>query len=190
MKKIPTIFKRNPNKRSLVLNEINPICQWVFDGAGCVVRKYDGTACMIKDGILYKRRTIRYSSTPPVDFTQVDIDLDTGKRFGWQPISDRPEDIYHREAFGAKVGKFKDGTYELLGPKIQGNPEFVECHVLLPHSLAPIYCLSGEDRTFKGIKDILMNLAIEGFIFKNAKGEMAKIKKSDFGLSRELSSDE
>ena len=34
MKKIPTLFKRDPVNRSLVTREVNPDCQWVIDGEG------------------------------------------------------------------------------------------------------------------------------------------------------------
>ena len=36
MNKIPTIFKRNPENMSELLNEQNPECLWVFEGKGVV----------------------------------------------------------------------------------------------------------------------------------------------------------
>ena len=43
MKKIPTIFLRDEQDRKHVTNQINPECQWVFDGKGIATIKYDGT---------------------------------------------------------------------------------------------------------------------------------------------------
>ena len=50
MKKIPTIFKRNPGNMRELFNEPNPFCQWVFAGEGAATQKYDGTCVNIKDG--------------------------------------------------------------------------------------------------------------------------------------------
>jgi len=55
MKKIPTIFKRNPENMKEILPEQHPDCGWVFDGEGVPTRKYDGTCCRVKDGKLWKR---------------------------------------------------------------------------------------------------------------------------------------
>jgi len=42
MKKIPTIFKRNPDRMQEIMPEQHPDCGWVFDGEGAPTRKYDG----------------------------------------------------------------------------------------------------------------------------------------------------
>ena len=55
MKKISTLFKKNPSNLQLVINEINPENQWVFDDDGIPTRKYDGSACAIINDELYKR---------------------------------------------------------------------------------------------------------------------------------------
>lgn len=56
MKKIPSIFMRDfKGDPSRVTREQNPECAWVFAGEGVATRKYDGTACMVRAGILYKR---------------------------------------------------------------------------------------------------------------------------------------
>lgn len=41
MKKISTLFKKNPENLGLVIDEVNPQNQWVFDGEGIATRKYD-----------------------------------------------------------------------------------------------------------------------------------------------------
>ena len=54
MKKISTLYKKDPNDLGRVINEINPENEWVFK-SGIPTRKFDGTSCAIIDGELYKR---------------------------------------------------------------------------------------------------------------------------------------
>ncbi len=180
MKKIPTIFNRNPENRSEVLNEPHPSCDWVFNGEGVATRKYDGTCCLINEGKLYKRREINPGKKIPVNFIQADHDNVTGKLVGWVAVDkDKPEDKWHVKAHKASL---TDGTYELLGPKIQGNPEGFEDHELLKHSDSEQY--ANVPRTYDGIKQFLKDKDIEGLVFHHPDGRMAKIKKRDFGLDR------
>ncbi len=180
MKKTPTIFDRDWNgDRSRVVDVPNPKCDWVFEGEGIATRKLDGTCCMIRDGALFKRRELRKGEQSPVDFEAADYDEETGKTIGWVPVGDGPEDQWHREAFDPTL---TDGTYELLGPKIQGNPEALEHHYLMPHSGAKIY--DDVPRNFVGIREWLSGKDIEGLVFHHPDGRMAKIKLRDFGMKR------
>lgn len=180
MEKIPTIFKRNPDIMSFVLEEENPECKWVFDGEGVATRKYDGTCVKIEGGCYFKRRMVKPGKKAPEDFEEVDVDPVTGKRFGWVPIdSSLKENKYHMEAFNSRLS---DGTYELVGPKVQGNPEGYEGHELVKHSDAEVF--PSFERTFAGIRDFLLYMDVEGIVFHHPDGRMAKIKKCDFGLPR------
>ena len=185
MKKIPTVFQRDwegtlgPPAR-FVLNEPHPDCGWVFAGEGVATRKYDGTACLVRDGQLYKRLELRSDKVVPDNFELADNDEETGKRVGWVPVGNGPEDKWHREAF-TPGPSWEDGTYELIGPKVQGNPEGSELHRLVKHSDAPQYIIpTGFDDMF----DALLLLDIEGIVWHHPDGRMAKIKKKDFGLAR------
>jgi len=180
MKKIPTIFKRNPDRMQEILPEHNPSCGWVFDGEGVPTRKYDGTCCQVKDGRLWKRRELKKGQQHPDGFDLADYDEVTGKTVGWMPVFEAKEDRWHIEAFGD--GNWPDGTYELCGPKVQGNPEGLESHVLVPHSEATQY--DNVPRTFDGLRDFLETMDIEGIVFHHPDGRMAKIKKRDFGQHR------
>jgi len=180
MKKIPPLFERDWNgDRSRVVNQLHSGCEWVLAGEGVPTRKYDGTSCMVRGGRLFKRRELRKGDVAPPNFEAVDTDEETGKTVGWVPIGDGPEDRYHREAFNTY---HPDGTYELLGPKIQGNPEKRECHVLQDHHLARTYPTAPRD--FDGLKEWLAGQDIEGLVFHHPDGRMAKIKLCDFGLKR------
>lgn len=179
MKKIPTIFMRDPKNSKFILNQPNPDCDWVFNGEGIATRKYDGTCCKIENGKLWKRREIKPGGSIPSEFMEEQFDHNTGKRFGWMPIDyNDSQDRYHYEAFNGQP----DGTYELLGPKIQGNPEKISTHILLAHADAEIF--SECPRDFELLKIWLADRDIEGIVFHHSDGRMAKIKKRDFGLLR------
>lgn len=182
MQKIPTIFKRNYETYQ-VLPEINPGCEWVFAGLGKVYRKYQGMAAMIEDGKLYKRCIIKKNKPVPESFILCTLDPRSGKQFGWLPISrDNPQDKHYINAFhNLKVSdpNMPNGTYELVGPKIHGNPEDFYQLTLVKHTAFEIFYL---ERTYKDIKTFLFYYDYEGLVFHNSDGQMAKIKKKDFGL--------
>lgn len=180
MKKIPTIFQRDPERMQRVTDKQNPECGWVFDGEGVATRKYDGTCCLVKDGKLWKRREIKKGQPRPEGFEIADYDEVTGKTVGWMPVSDGKEDRWHVEAFGS--GRHPDGTYELCGPKVQNNPEGFDAHILVQHSKAARY--DNVPRTFDGLRNFLEKRDIEGIVFHHPDGRMAKIKKRDFEQHR------
>lgn len=187
MKKIPTLFERDWNgDRSRVLDQVHPGCEWVLAGEGVATRKLDGTCCLVRNGKLYKRREIKQGEAPPPGFELADHDDETGKSVGWVLISaEGPEDQWHRQAARRARGTWSDGTYELVGPKVQGNPEGLGEHVLVPHAYS--YGVSGLEeipRTFEGLRDWLAGKDIEGIVWHHRDGRMAKIKLRDFGLKR------
>ena len=160
--------------------------------------KFDGSACMVKDGKLYKRfdrkllpkyvkmrkRGVEFDITldkikPAPDgwVACADApDLVTGHFPGWLLVGDGPEDKFHREAF-ERIG-LQDGTYELVGPKIQANPYGLKVHKLLPHGCVEVVV----ERTFEGIKSWLEENEEEGLVFHHPDGRMAKIRRSDFKI--------
>jgi len=176
MKKIPTIFTRDPHNRSVVLNMINPVCEWVFEGEGTATRKYDGTCCMMNCGRLYKRREVKPGKTEPEGFVLADSDEITGKKVGWLAVDET--DTWHLQVLNSSL---PDGTYELVGPKIQGNPEQYSAHTLVSHNEAEEYEVK---RTYNDIMVFLSNRNIEGLVFHHPDGRMAKIKTKDFGIKR------
>lgn len=190
MKKIPTMFERDWNgDRSLVLDQPHADCGWVFAGEGTATQKIDGTCCMVRDGALYKRRELREGQIIPHDFEIAETDAETKKVVGWVPVGEGADDRWHREAFarGDMNGDtLPDGTYELVGPKVQGNPEGYAEHVLIPHIVDSLGF--GDDqppRDFDGLQAWLSGRAIEGIVFHHPDGRMAKVKKRDFGMKRE-----
>lgn len=183
MIKIPTIFKRDYSKTYQVLPDPNPECVWVFEGQGKVYRKWQGMAAMIQDGKYYKRCIIKKDQIVPAYFILCTYDQRAEKQFGWQPVDfENPQDQYYVEAYNSYSYEavMPDGTYELIGPKILGNPEKVDSHQLINHTAWEVTNIT---RTYKDIKYFLSVNNFEGLVFHN-NGQMAKIKKKDFGMVR------
>ena len=180
MKKIISLFQRNYETDHLVRNEIVVGAEWVIKGEGIATRKWDGTCCMVRDGKLYKRYDNKKGKIQPIGFEPAqDPDTVTGHWPGWLPVSDTKENRYHREALNVSV--VSDGTYELIGPKINGNPEKVSKHMLIKHG---IDILSDTPRDFVKLKEWFKDKDIEGIVWHHPDGRMVKIKKKDFGLKR------
>ena len=175
MKKIISLYQRNYDGDRLVRDEIVPGAEWVVNGEGVATRKWDGTCCLIRDGKLYRRYEVKKGKTPPANFEPAnEVDPNTGKQQGWVPVSDDPSDQYHREAFNGQL----DGTYELVGPKVQGNPDGFENHTLIPHGKEIIEA----PRSFDALKEWLSTQDIEGVVWHHPDGRMVKIKAKDFGI--------
>jgi hypothetical protein len=139
MRKIISLFQRDYAGTRQVYNEVVPGAEWVLAGEGIATRKWDGTCCLIRGGRLFKRFEVQPGSVSPINFEPAnEVDAHTGKQQGWVPVGDGPEDRWHREAFESQSAKLADGTYELIGPKIQGNPENAESHLLVPHGRHPL----------------------------------------------------
>ena len=182
MRKIISLFQRNYDGDRLVRNEVVPGAEWVLAGEGVATQKLDGTCCLIENGKLFKRYEVKQGKTAPSNFlAATDEDPETGKTQGWVPVGDGPEDRWHREGF-QNAPWHLDGTYELCGPKIQGNPENIAKHVLVPHGATHVF---DAPRDFEGIKRYLSTHNIEGIVWHHPDGRMVKIKGKDFGIKRE-----
>lgn len=267
MKKISTLYKKDPKDLSRVINELDPDNEWVLNDEGIPTRKFDGTATAIIDCELYKRYDVKPdkkknnifrigsivskksqkqfkngelgdeiiefvenpqspNNSPAVrlknsdtivnlsclmvvgnwnihNFKDIpqgaipcqDPDTITGHWPHWIKCDrNNPADKWHFEAFDNMLSgviipanfdpnRF-DGTYELCGEKIQGNPEHINGVKLIAHGceILPI-----TDFSFDGLKDYLSNpeLDIEGIVFHHKTDDrMCKIRKSDFGFKR------
>lgn len=184
MQKIKTLFVRNMETDFLVRNEINPGCEWVIAGEGQPTQKLDGTCCLVQDGKLYRRYEVKKGRTAPDAFIAADKpDPETGKQPGWLPVREEDKgDRWHIEAWDNMDRDLPDGTYELVGPKIQGNAEDYDTHLLIGHGSVPFP--SDAPRDYEGIKNFLAKLNVEGIVWHHEDGRMAKIKLKDFGLKR------
>lgn len=212
MKKIPTLYRRD-HDTGLVIDEITQGCEWVLGDGVVATEKIDGTCCRIHDGKLWKRydrkpNRRRFSGEPfgvehakpaPAGWEacQSAPDPVTGHWPGWLPVDlGAPQDRWHAEAFGGADGLesvcLAPGTYELIGPKIQGNPYGLDRHELVSHGAKRIgfdffYEGSSPRASYKVLRGFLEKAGVEGLVFYSLEhwGDpdwMVKIKVSDFGI--------
>lgn len=198
MKKIPSLFKRDYAGTRLVYNEVVLGSEWVLSGEGVPTEKYDGTACMVRDGRLYRR----YDRKPPKGIRRRHRDgelwdpstfksapegwepcedapnVHTGHWPGWIPVGNGPEGLWHRAAWEDYDGYMPDGTYELVGPTIDGNPHGLENHEFWPHGDMQLLTAP---RDYAGLKNWFAVNQVEGIVWWHPDGRMVKIKRRDFG---------
>lgn len=183
MRKIPTLFVRDPEDLRYVTREVHPDCQWVIDGEGVATRKYDGTCVMFDGERWWARREVKNGRIPPPGFQPVDQDHTTGKVVGWEPIEQSAFARFHTEALlwlnaPRMAGRLVAGTYELVGPKVNGNPERQDLHQLWAHASAEVE--TSAPRDFDDLAAWLADYAGEGLVWHHPDGRMAKLKARDF----------
>lgn len=202
MKKIECVFVVD-RALDLATAQVNPTNQWVIDGEGEASIKFDGTSCMVQEGLLYKRwnRTLQkphakqyaklgaayeinvemFRPVPegaiPCEASPAAVSLHWPY---WIPVTKgngRENELYHL-AF-AKQTAWDDGTYELIGPKIGENLHRRSEPELVRHGAAPI---ATPDRSFEGLKALLAELDGEGLVWLHPDGRMAKLRRDHFGF--------
>lgn len=151
-----------PRPRYLATREYHPDAEWVANGEGVATRKWDGTCCCFtKEGFFLRRH-----------------------KKGWKPVVEGDANA-HWHLDWAKANQYlwplRPGTYELCGPKIQGNAEGFDELTMVKHG-EEVY--PDAPRTFDELKDWLAERDIEGLVWHHPDGSMIKIKKCDFGLPR------
>ena len=177
MRKIPTVFVRDL-KTHKVINEVVPGCEWVVAGEGRATRKYDGTCTMFNGSEWWARRELKPGKDAPEGFVSEGFDENTGKTVGWVPAKTSDFWPLMIEA-GAEGGhEWGAGTYELIGPKVNGNPEGLDQHFFVPHGE---FTIGDAPRDFDGLRDYLTrDFPFEGIVWWHQDGRMAKLKRRDF----------
>jgi hypothetical protein len=177
VKKIPTLYVRDPEDRRYVTDEVTPGCEWVLAGEGTATRKFDGTCVMVDEsGQWWARREVKPGKAAPLGFVEVEHDETTGKTVGWEPIQNSPFHKFWDEAVDeADRADLWAGTYELVGPKINGNPEHEAGHVLIRHGWEPIRLLLPPS----DLMDYCRAHGWEGVVWHHPDGRMAKLKVRD-----------
>lgn len=186
MKKISTAFiiEYNDNHKGKIQEEIRSENKWINDAGVIATRKYDGSACAIIKGVLYKRWDNKKGKKPPINSIECqEADKITGHHPYWVVCNRRDNsDKYFYEAFDLLTNK-QDGTYELCGEKVQGNPERFIGHKLIKHGCD---ALEFVDFKFNTLKIFLCNKDnnLEGIVFHHPDGMMCKLRKCDFLVKR------
>lgn len=193
MMKIPTLFVRDPENRARVLPQLTPGCEWALtDPEARATRKWDGTCVMLDDaGRWWARREVRPNREAPAGWWEVDRDEVTGKRTGWEPVEQSSFGRWHAQALAEPgVGAIEaPGTYELVGPKVNGNPEGLNYHYLVRHAesqgfeLVPWPDPVPVGEAFDALRELVLSLGrngIEGLVWHHPDGRMVKLKAKDF----------
>lgn len=204
MKKTPVLFVMD-HEASVITRAVQPGQEWVLNGEGTATIKFDGTACLWRDGQLWKRydrklnkaaqrqrdqgqplgpATLDLFKTPPEGFVPCEAAPDpvTFHWPGWVPVSSTaPADRWHQDALAHtdSTAMVEGQTYELVGPSLAHNVYGLAHHELWRHGLAvadlPV-------RTFDTIRQFLTDHDGEGLVFHHPDGRMTKIRRKDFGL--------
>lgn len=184
MRKIPTLFVRDLST-GRVVDEIVPGCEWVGDPdvAQVATRKYDGTCTRCDEtGLWWARREVKAGKAWPDGFVLEDEDRVTHKTVGWIPMTSSSYVPLWAEAIGSTDPEaWKPGTYELVGPRINGNPENVTSHQLVEHGRHMLFDVVLLRNDFEGLRLYLEYFAGEGIVWWAGDGRRAKIKRRDFG---------
>jgi len=206
MRKIVTLFKRNPENRQLVLPEY---AVELPDRAVPTV-KFDGTACMITTSnefyssfspvtCCWKRYDVKPGrSVPEGSIACGDKDEATGHWPHWVPIvRGKAEDKWFWEGYDNKeyialiefphwdgsyrkgLTEWPSGTYELVGPKVNANPYGLTKHELWRHGSKLVLDAPCD---YEGLKAFLNMFTIEGIVWWVDGEPFAKIKRRDFGI--------
>lgn len=184
MRKIPSLFVREPKGDRRVTEEVQAGCEWVIAGEGWATEKYDGSCCLVQNGRLFKRFDANRLKEAPPGWIEAEPRSEF-HWFGWVPVSeDEPSDKWHREAWQRLISteKMKGVQYtcELVGPKVQGNPYLLDRHELWVHGDVELKFECA--RTYHTISSYLENEDMEGLVFYHPDGRRAKVKRRDFGL--------
>lgn len=200
MKKMKTVFVIDRENGSVATPEVVADSAWVLSGEGVATIKRDGTSSMVRNGQLFKRIDrkltkaygFKFRSNPGMvleDFMfksanegweacEPAPDKKTGHWPGWLPVDPAdPANTWHIEALSLAPG-LEDGTYELVGPKVQNNKYGLDRHLLMKHGAEVVEV----ERSFEGIKAWLEANDVEGLVFHHPDGRMAKIRRKDFKL--------
>lgn len=204
MKKISTILPKDPNNLGLV------IPGEIMSGIEYFQLKIDGTSVMIKDDILYARYDIKLiinKKGKKIFLTKEDVkdkipfgaipcqepDEKSGHWPHWILVNNNPQFKYIIEAFN-NLEKSElleiNGTYECIGPKIQGNPHNEEKHLLIPHNNSKLnYKINFEEMNrnpYEFFKSLFEKFEWEGLVAYNKNKEpIGKIRRSDFGYTND-----
>lgn len=193
MKKMPCLFvrrftqdPRRPHKTiaAEIGDQVTPGCEWVIAGEGRATRKWDGTACLIRNGRLFRRYDAKHGKPAPAGFEPCqEPDPVTGHWPGWVPVGEEPESHWHLVAKSRSQdgGEWPppDGTYELVGPRVGGNERSIPEHLFIQHGAVWAHDCP---RDFAGLREYLRAYDGEGVVFHHPDGRMAKIRRDDFGF--------
>lgn len=181
MEKIESLFLRNEDHSAS--DEVNPKCLWVYDPPRWTASvKMDGSACLIHRGRFYRRYKLKEEYPIPVGWLHHTFNSAQVSGHGWLPVRvESPQDRYHLQAWHAMDEDGEDGTYELVGPKVNGNPYRLEECRLFRHGHESVTLYQLPKNPDQWCAFFLEAPAMEGIVFRHEDGRYAKIKARDVG---------
>jgi hypothetical protein len=183
-----TLFKMDNNHQ--MTDVPNEGTEGVFAGDWVPRIKLDGTACAVIKGRLYKRYDCKLNKkgvrkTPPIDWAPCDLTPDpiTNHWPGWTPVTF--VDKHHVDAWVNHWDNTyrEDGTFELIGSKVQNNPyNLVKFHALVPHKYCRVVSLT-MPMSYESLKNDIEKLTEEGIVFHGPDEQYFKLRRTDFGFA-------
>jgi len=188
VRKMPALFTID-RVNNIGTDEINPASEWIFTEPAIATIKRDGTnITVMSDGSVWARRAVKKGKVAPPNFILAETDSITGHSFGVEPMNQSSFKKFILEALKNFEGELTEGTFELVGPRVQGNPENFEKHMLIPHGTEiateiPNMLEINKEEAHSVLKEIFTdfkNRGIEGVVWAGAEGKRVKLRVKDF----------
>jgi hypothetical protein len=197
LRRIPTLFVRDPEDRRFVTDHVTPGCEWVIAGEGTATRQYNGVCVAYDPDLLpetdpaltahgtnaldgwWARRWVRPGEELPPGFVPLETDHESGRTVGWEPAAQAP--FVHSLLLAImNTQDPQPGTYELIGPRINRNPEHAERHTLVRHEDAETL---DAPRTYEALRQWLPRQSYVGVVWHHPDGRYAKLQRRDLRLT-------
>lgn len=168
---------------------VNEKSAWVFTEPAVATVKRDGTGVLVSpEGEILIRRSVKKGKRVPDGFRLAEIDPFTGHMFGVEPVAQSGFKKMMEEAMLSVGVGLKPGTYELCGPKINGNPEGFNKHMLIRHGSEELATIPdmrtvAPDDAYPLLKELFVGFkarGVEGVVWWGADDKRVKLRAKDF----------
>lgn len=140
MKKIPALIHID-RVNHVPTEELNPDAVWIINHPNVIAtRKRDGQPVKFMGGDpadlnnWTTRRAVAPGKTAPTGFILEETDPNTGKSFGWEPVNQSGVTKAFKKALvSSNIDPEVGQTFELCGPKVQGDAENLGTPMLFAH---------------------------------------------------------
>lgn len=168
---------------------VNERSAWIFSEPAVATVKRDGTGVVVtENGEVLVRRSVKKGKRVPEGFLLAEVDAFTGHMFGVEPVGQSGFKAMMEKALLHAGEYFWPGTYELCGPKINGNPEDLQEPVLIRHGAEVLPCIP-DMRTVEPVeahallKPLFADLkerGVEGVVWWGTNDKRVKLRVKDF----------
>lgn len=168
---------------------VNEKSAWVFTEPAVPTVKRDGTGVLVTpEGEILVRRSVKKGKKAPEGFRLAETDPFTGHMFGVEPLAQSGFKRPMEEALNNLSAPLEPGTYELCGPKVNGNPEGFDKHVLIRHGSEELPTIPdmrtvAPEEAHAILKDVFADLkeqGVEGVVWWGTDDKRVKLRVKDF----------